>query len=71
MSAEIAALKAQRDELLTALKGGVELAAKGFKHWDADDDMKAGKILLALAGRIQGYDRRATAIHKAIAKAQP
>jgi len=39
---------------LTTLK---TWAAKGHAHWDADEDAKAGKILMALAGMRPGYSK--------------
>lgn len=54
---------AQRD----ALTGVVELAQEAHAHWDADRDMKVGKILLALAGYSPRYDPRADALHSAVA----
>jgi len=32
-------------------------AAKCHAHWDADEDAKAGKILMALAGMLRGYSK--------------
>jgi len=49
------------------LQGIVDLAIEAHAHWDADRDAKVGKILLALAGVSPRYDRRADALHAALA----
>lgn len=56
----------QRDELLLALGGAVELAREAHAHWDKDRDSKVGKLLLALAGFNSRYDQRADAVHAAL-----
>ena len=35
-----------------------EYIAKTADYWDSDDDMKVGKRLLAMSGRLKGYDTR-------------
>lgn len=47
------------------LQGVRELAIKAAAHWDADEDMKVGKILMALAGQLPKYDKRADAFDAA------
>lgn len=49
----------------TAFDGIAALASEAYKHWDADHDMKVGKILKALSGALPGYDARADAFHAA------
>ena len=61
------ALKQQRDELLEALEDAVSVVKDALDHWDQDRDMKVGKLLHALSGLVKGYDRRADAVHNAIA----
>lgn len=52
----------------TALLNGIrELAIEAHDHWDADRDFKAGKIIMALAGRNPEYDERADALTTALA----
>jgi len=46
------------------------MAKDAHGHWDEDRDAKVGKHLLALAGANKGYDKRADAIHAAIAAQQ-
>lgn len=55
--------------LLAALQKVVLLAEEMFEHWDADRHSRVGKDLLALAGQLQGRDKRIDAIHAAIASA--
>lgn len=57
-------------EMLEALEAIVELAGEAYQHWDADREMKVGKILLALSGNLSGYHPRIDAIHAIIAKAK-
>lgn len=64
-----ARLIAAAPELLAALIGAVEMATNAHVYWDADQDIKVGKHLLALSGGLKGYDARTDAIHAAIAKA--
>lgn len=59
-------LERQRDELLAALLDAVSVANTSLEYWDKDNDVKVGKYLIALAGRLPGYDGRTDAIHKAI-----
>jgi hypothetical protein len=63
----IAAERAEVVRLRTALHCAVELARDAHAHWDADQDAKVGKLLLALAGHNQKYDSRADAVHAALA----
>ena len=56
--------------LREALQGAVSMAKDAHGHWDEDRDAKVGKHLLALAGANKGYDKRADAIHAAIAAQQ-
>lgn len=60
------ALHKQRDELLAALEDAVSVAKTAHEHWDKDQDSKVGKYLIALSGRLIGYDGRTDAVHKAI-----
>jgi hypothetical protein len=53
--------------LREALQGAVSMAKDAHGHWDEDRDAKVGKHLLALAGANKGYDKRADAIHAALA----
>jgi hypothetical protein len=58
------------DELLNALRSVVAIADECAREWDGDNDMRVGKILLALAGTNRGYRADIDAIHAAIAKAE-
>lgn len=64
-----ARLIAAAPDLLEALQMVVTIANEAYDHWDADHDAKVGKILIALSGASQRYDKRIDAIHSAIAKA--
>ena len=57
-------------EVLAALKATVEIAEECAREWDGDNDMRVGKILLALAGANRGYRADIDAIHDAIFKAE-
>ena len=50
-----------------ALRSIPDLAWEIYDHWDNDREMKVGKCLMALAGRLKNYYPRFTAIHDAIA----
>jgi hypothetical protein len=63
----LAAERAEVVRLREALYCAVELARDAHAHWDADHDIKVGKILLSLAGHNPKYDPRADAIHAALA----
>lgn len=57
--------------LLRALKTAVSIADLARKEWDATPDgMRAGKLLIALAGGCPGYRADIDAIHAAIAAAE-
>lgn len=43
------------DSLRATLRSVQDLAKEVFDYWDADNDMKVGKILKALAGKMPGY----------------
>lgn len=63
-------LQRENAALRDALQGAVSMAKDAHGHWDEDRDAKVGKHLLALAGANKGYDKRADAIHAAIAAQQ-
>lgn len=65
-----AALAAQAQPAAQALDAIVDLAQEAHRHWDADRDAKVGKLLMALSGYLPGYDKRADALHAAIAAQQ-
>ena len=54
--------------MLKALESVVEIAKEAHKNWDADENMRVGKILMALARRNDGYREDITNIHAIIAK---
>ncbi len=63
-------LLVQRDELLAALKSAVKVAGDAATEWDnAPEGMRAGKIIIALAGELKGYRSDTDAIHRTIAEA--
>lgn len=60
------ALLEQNQKLRSALTNAVEVAGEAADEWDkAPDGMKAGKVLLALAGRLKGYRSDIDQIHAA------
>jgi hypothetical protein len=65
-----ARLIAAAPDLLAALKEAVRIAELARLEWDgAPNGMRAGKLLIALAGGCPGYRPDIDAIHAAIAKA--
>lgn len=54
--------------LAAALKSVPKIAAQAHDYWDADQDSKVGKIIIALSGRLIGYRSDVDAIHTAIAR---
>ena len=52
---EIERLRALLDKSRAALQLVVGMAGKAYDYWDADEDHKVGKILMALAGRMPLY----------------
>lgn len=81
LAAAEAQLKVRRDQrrlelaapdLLAALKAAVKVADEARDEWDkAPEGMRAGKLLIALSGRLKGYRADIDAIHAAIARAEP
>lgn len=66
-----ARLIALTPDLLAALKSLVEIAEEAAEEWDkAPSGMRAGKILLALAGHVKGYRQDTDKIHALIAQAE-
>lgn len=66
-----ARLIAAAPALYEALKAAVSIAEEARKEWDAaPNGMRAGKLLIALAGHIKGYRADIDAIHAALAKAE-
>lgn len=64
-----ARLIAAAPDLLEALKLVVTIASEAHDHWDNDNNVKVGKILIALSGHLPRYDKRIDEMHAAIAKA--
>lgn len=59
--------RATMPEVFEALKHAVRIAGEAQKEWDAaPDGMKAGKLLIALAGGIPGYKYHTDLIHELI-----
>lgn len=56
------------DAARALMAGVVAMASEAHDHWDADRDMKVGKILLALAGSNPRYDKRSDALHAVLAQ---
>lgn len=55
------------DALEAALRSAIKIAEEAADEWDkAPSGMRAGKILLALAGHVKGYRADITAIHAAL-----
>lgn len=69
----IAAVVAEKDaeiaELRLALRSAVIVANEAQEEWDkAPEGMRAGKILLALAGHRKGFRQDTDKIHAILAK---
>lgn len=55
---------------LVALQSAIRIADEAFAAWDADNDMRCGKILRALGDpKAKGYRADIDAIHEVIARA--
>lgn len=67
---ELRRLHELNQELVEALNVAVIVAQEMYDHWDADRDMKVGKCLLALSGKLPGYAKHIDALHAALAKAR-
>lgn len=65
-----ASLMAAAPDLLEALESFVALSSYTHSEWDADNDARVGKMLLALSGSLRGYRADIDKIHAAIAKAK-
>ncbi len=64
-------INSDRSDLLAALKAATVIAEEARKEWDAaPSGMRAGKILIALAGGCPGYRPDTDMIHAIIAKAE-
>jgi hypothetical protein len=48
-------IPSESDNLLELLRSVQKIAKEAWDYWDGDEDMKVGKILKALAGRMPGY----------------
>lgn len=48
-------LRAELAEATRLLRSAVSIAAEAHAEWDADNDPRVGKILIALSGGIPGY----------------
>lgn len=58
-------------KLLVALKSVVTLAGETFRAWDADQDMRVGKVLRFLSDpKLHGYRADIDAIHAAVKEAE-
>lgn len=68
LAAEVSRLAAQNAELAAGLQVMKAWAVKAHAHWDADEDMKAGKILMALAGYLPGYSLDIARAHAVLAE---
>jgi hypothetical protein len=54
-------------DLLAALKSAISIAAEAREEWDkAPNEMRAGKLLIALSGHLSGYRPDIDAIHAAV-----
>jgi hypothetical protein len=57
-------------DLLAACEALITAARDAHQHWDADRDMKVGKLLCAMSGYLKGYRAELDAAHAAIARAK-
>lgn len=54
--------------LFDALTSCVAMAREIHKYWDADNDSKVGKHLMALSGYMRGYRAEYDKIHEVLTK---
>jgi len=54
-------------QLEQALRTFVTISFEAHLEWDADNDSRVGKLLLAMAGKLEGYRGDITAIHALLA----
>lgn len=67
---DIPALLAHIEGLEAALRSAIEVADEARDEWDAaPSGTRAGKLLIALSGRLNGYRPDIDAIHAALGKA--
>ena len=66
MLAEVRRLRAENAEWRRLLQSAVDFADEAWTKWDADEDMRVGKMLVALAGGVPKYRPETDAIHKAL-----
>lgn len=67
---EVTRLRAQNAELVAGLQAVKKWAVKAHAHWDADEDSKVGKILMALAGYLPSYSLDIAKAQAALAGAE-
>jgi hypothetical protein len=68
--AHIDRISALNAELVEALRLAIKIAAEAQDEWDkAPSGMRAGKILIALAGGLKGYRPDIDKVHGVLAKA--
>lgn len=63
---EIRRLREENERKRELLQSVVAFADEAWSKWDADDDMRVGKMLVALAGHCSGYRPDTDAIHAAL-----
>jgi hypothetical protein len=60
------------ERLRTALSTAIKVAEEAAREWDtAPEGMRAGKLLLALAGHVKGYRADIDSIHAALTSQEP
>jgi len=63
---EITTLREKLKAAEEALGAAVSVAETAFDAWDNDRDAKVGKYLMALSGKLPGYDGRTDEVHEAL-----
>lgn len=64
------AAEARNRALVEALRAAIKVAREAHKEWDADNDPRVGKLLMALAGYVKGYRADIDGIHAALSALQ-
>lgn len=63
---EIRRLRAENERFRAALQSAVDFADEAWAKWDADEDVRVGKMLIALAGGLPKYRPETDAIHETL-----
>jgi hypothetical protein len=68
LRSELEQARADKADLLEALKGAKEIAKAALQYWDTDQDAKVGKTVMAMAGELPKYRADTDSLHAILAK---